>query len=217
MCITMESMWKSYFQNVKGPYRSCVLFGFGDSIKVGRYMLYSSYVNYAVMIRWTTRFVLCWYVIITYDHVMYFSLTPYAILRMKTSSNGNIFRITGSLCGEFTTHRWIPLTNANDAEIWCLLWSAPEQTAEQTIETPMRWDAIALIMAALQWDIFISGYIKYTDINAIHRSNQTNCKIFDKSLGQTYQYTVCWCNLAQLPIPACAIDSMITICMTVNH
>ena len=26
---------------------------------------------------------------------------------MMTSSNGNIFRITGHLCGEFTGHRWI--------------------------------------------------------------------------------------------------------------
>ena len=25
-----------------------------------------------------------------------------------TSSNGNIFRVTGHLCGEFTGHRWIP-------------------------------------------------------------------------------------------------------------
>ena len=32
-------------------------------------------------------------------------------------------------------HRWIPLTNAIDAELWCFLWSAPEQTVEQTIET----------------------------------------------------------------------------------
>ena len=29
---------------------------------------------------------------------------------MMTSSNGNIFRVTGHLCGEFTDHRWIPLT-----------------------------------------------------------------------------------------------------------
>ena len=27
---------------------------------------------------------------------------------MMTSSNGNIFRVTGHLCGEFTGHRWIP-------------------------------------------------------------------------------------------------------------
>ena len=34
---------------------------------------------------------------------------------MITSSNGNIFRVTGPLCGEFTGHRWIPLTKAIDA------------------------------------------------------------------------------------------------------
>ena len=44
---------------------------------------------------------------------------------MMTSSNGNIFRVTGHLCGEFTDHRWIPLTKASDAELWCFLWSAP--------------------------------------------------------------------------------------------
>ena len=41
-----------------------------------------------------------------------------------TSSNGNIFRVTGHLCGAFTSHRWIPSTKASDAELWCLLWSA---------------------------------------------------------------------------------------------
>ena len=46
---------------------------------------------------------------------------------MMTSSNGNIFRITGPLCGEFTDHRWIPLTKATDRKLWCFLWSAPEQ------------------------------------------------------------------------------------------
>ena len=45
---------------------------------------------------------------------------------MKTSSNGNIFRVTGHLRGELTGHRWIPRTKASDAELWCFLWSAPE-------------------------------------------------------------------------------------------
>ena len=45
---------------------------------------------------------------------------------MMTSSNGNIFRVTGPLCGEFTGLRWIPGTKASDAELWCFLWSAPE-------------------------------------------------------------------------------------------
>ena len=47
-------------------------------------------------------------------------------LFMMTSSNGNIFRVTGHLCGEFTCHRWIPRTKARDAELWCFLWSVPE-------------------------------------------------------------------------------------------
>ena len=58
---------------------------------------------------------------------------------MMTSSNGNFFRVTGPLCGEFTGDRWIHLTKASDAELWCLLWSAPEQTVEQTIETRSLW------------------------------------------------------------------------------
>ena len=47
---------------------------------------------------------------------------------MMTSSNGNIFRVTGPLWGEFTGHRWIPLAKDSDAELWCILWSAPEHT-----------------------------------------------------------------------------------------
>ena len=42
---------------------------------------------------------------------------------MMTSSNGNIFSVTGHLCGEFTGRRWIPRTKASDAEVWCFLWS----------------------------------------------------------------------------------------------
>ena len=39
---------------------------------------------------------------------------------MMKSSNANIFRVTGPLCGEI--HR----TKARDAELWCFLWSAPK-------------------------------------------------------------------------------------------
>ena len=48
-----------------------------------------------------------------------------------------------------TGEKKIPLTKASDAELWCFLWSAPEQTAEQTLETLVIWDAIALIMTSL--------------------------------------------------------------------
>ena len=49
---------------------------------------------------------------------------------VMTSSNGNIFRVTGHLCGEFTGPRWIPHTKASDAELWCFLWSVSEQTEQ---------------------------------------------------------------------------------------
>ena len=52
---------------------------------------------------------------------------------MMTSSNGNIFRATVPLWGEFTGDRWIPLTKAR----YVKLWSAPEHTVEHTIETPV--------------------------------------------------------------------------------
>ena len=39
---------------------------------------------------------------------------------MMTSSNGNIFCVTGHLCGEFTGPLWIPHTKASDAELWCI-------------------------------------------------------------------------------------------------
>ena len=67
---------------------------------------------------------------------------------MLTSSNGNFFRVTGPLWGEFTGHRWITPTKASDAELWCFLY-APEQTVEQTVETPVIWNAIVLIMTSL--------------------------------------------------------------------
>ena len=70
---------------------------------------------------------------------------------MMMSSNGNIFRVTGPLWGESTDHRWILLAKASNAELWCFLWSAHEQTVEKTIETLVICDAIAVIMTSLEW------------------------------------------------------------------
>ena len=76
--------------------------------------------------------------------------SPFDPAHMMTSSNGNV---TGPLWGESTSDRWIPLTKASDAELWCFLWSAPEPTAELKIQAPVIWDAIALIMTSLNIDI----------------------------------------------------------------
>ena len=37
---------------------------------------------------------------------------------MMKSSNGDIFRVTGHLCEEFTGPLWVPHTKASDAELW---------------------------------------------------------------------------------------------------
>ena len=60
---------------------------------------------------------------------------------MMTSSNENIFRVTGLLCGEFTSHRWIPLTKASDAELWCICAlnkRLSKQSWDWWFETPSR-------------------------------------------------------------------------------
>ena len=62
---------------------------------------------------------------------------------MMTSSNGNIFRVTGHLYGEFTGHRWFPRRKTSDTELWCFLWSAlnkrlGKQSWGWWFETPLR-------------------------------------------------------------------------------
>ena len=49
-------------------------------------------------IGWYPRLMFCYWV--------------WASFPMMTPPNGNIWRVTGPLCGEFTGHRWIPLTKA---------------------------------------------------------------------------------------------------------
>ena len=55
----------------------------------------------------------------TYPHTI-IKMGPWSersIENMITSSNGNIFRVTGLLCWEFTGHQGIPLTKASNAEV----------------------------------------------------------------------------------------------------
>ena len=46
---------------------------------------------------------------------------------MMTSLNGNLFRVTGHLCGEFTGHRWIPLTKGQYCGLWCFCDVGPHK------------------------------------------------------------------------------------------
>ena len=77
---------------------------------------------------------------------------------MLTPSNGNIFRVIGPLWGESTSHPWIPLTKGCDGKLRYFLWSAPEQTVEQTTEKQVVWDTITLIMTSLQRNVEIQWH-----------------------------------------------------------
>ena len=67
---------------------------------------------------------------------------------MRTSSNGNIFCVTGPLWGEITGHWWISLKKASGTKLWCFLWSTPEQMVEQTIKTLLGWGKMAYFTGA---------------------------------------------------------------------
>ena len=68
---------------------------------------------------------------------------------MMTSSNGNIFNVTGPLWEESTGDRWFP-SQRPETRSFDVFLSAPEQTVEQAIETPVIWVAIVLIITSLQ-------------------------------------------------------------------
>ena len=67
---------------------------------------------------------------------------------MMTSSNGNIFRVTGYLCGEFTGLRWIPRTKASDVEIWIFFDLRLNKRLNKQVRLVV-WDAIVPIMMSL--------------------------------------------------------------------
>ena len=89
---------------------------------------------------------------------------------MMTSSNGNIFRVTGHLCGEFTGPRWIPHTKASDAELWCFFDLRPNKRLSKQpwcwwFATPSwslwrQCNVRSSLMMCLLWDLGLS--LKYS-------------------------------------------------------
>ena len=74
-------------------------------------------------------------------HVMYFAWWRH---QMET-----FFALLAFCAGNSPVTGEFPTKKASDAELWCFLWSAPAPTDEQTMETPVIWDATALIMTSL--------------------------------------------------------------------
>ena len=73
---------------------------------------------------------------------------------MMVSWHGNSFRVTGHLCGEFTSHRWKPCTKDSDAELLCFL---KKKTIEKTMVRLVMWDVIPPIITSLKWTALVSA------------------------------------------------------------
>ena len=91
---------------------------------------------------------------------------------MMTSSNGNIFRVTGPLCGKFTGRRWIPRTKASDAELLCFLlltWISFYSSIDK-LSHPLQsvwWNYVSI--SKLQW-----------------------CKLWSLGMNKWSHPTICW-------------------------
>ena len=86
-----------------------------------------SIVHLSNLYEWRCRFYHCYWNILHWSPYMVTVVTgSFYNCGNMMSSNGNIFRVTGPLCGEFTGHRWIPHTKISDVELWCFLWFAPD-------------------------------------------------------------------------------------------
>ena len=56
----------------------------------------------------------------------HYAFQSFAAKFMMTSSNGNIFRVTGPLCGNSPVTGEFPAQRPVTGGLWCFLWFAPE-------------------------------------------------------------------------------------------
>ena len=83
-----------------------------------------------------------------------------------TSSNGNIFHVSGFLYGKFTSHQWIPQTqNLKALVIWRLCISSDK--------VPNKKKMVNIVYIIVQNSIFKQSIHFY-------------CNCFDQNVEQTY-------------------------------
>ena len=130
---------------------------------------------------------------------------------MMTSSNENIFCVTGLLCGEFTGHRWIPCTKASDAELWCFLWSAPKLTVEQTLETLVFGTPSSSLWRHCNDQIQLSQYITYN-----HNMITWPKKCCDNSRLNYSKSRICQVSYARWNILPCCTGAHVFLAFSCN-
>ena len=77
-------------------------------------------------------------------------------LFMMTSSNENIFHVTGHLRGTFTGHRWITRTKASNAELWYIFFLCVNKRLSKQwwgwwFETPSCFYNVTVMYITLPW------------------------------------------------------------------
>ena len=131
----------------------------------------------------------------------FFTIIETKCLVMMTSSNGNMFRVTG-LWG----HWWIPLTKASDTKLWCFLWSARlrKHSRRWWFEMPSRalwrhWNWSLSLLILISWDTWY-GVVAITQHKAllpIHLPIRPYNKMTGFIITQTHGRK-CWLTLSQL-------------------
>ena len=116
---------------------------------------------------------------------------------MMTSSNRNIFCITGPLCGEFPGDRWIPLTKASDAELWCFVWSVPwiKGWVNNHETGDLRRHYAHYDVTVITFCITVSLWGESTSHRWIPSQRDTNAELFcwlEYIVVQTIQLLVIW-------------------------
>ena len=100
-------------------------------------------------------------------------------INMMTSSNGSLFCVAGPLWGESTAHWWIP--GQEHRILMFSLFCAWTNRWANNRDTPVIWDAIALMMTSLYWrnihlshgvthvstsDVYIDGLVQDCSISS---------------------------------------------------
>ena len=117
---TFSLFWTAFYIYLNAPQYENTLFSFTLFSCLKHCFIFTEYLSTLLLHRRSLDTFIRVVIIVPAD-----GWTPLGHLEaMMTSSNGNIFRVTSPLWEEFTGHRWIPLTKASDAKLWCYLWSS---------------------------------------------------------------------------------------------
>ena len=114
------------------------------------------------------------------------------IWAIMTSSNGTIFRVTGTLWGEFTAHRWLPLAKASDAELWWFfiwVWTnswANNRNAGDLRHHRAHYDVIVMVVCLLSTGLPTANFHV---ISHCRRNRYSRYDITMIGIGITHQRT----------------------------